>query len=160
MTVVRVFAAVVLCVSLSACGARNESEADTQQSQDSWDSVVVQDESFTVDWDSVEQAQRVSEPGTSERQENVRRLTVLDFSATWCGPCKGFAPIFHEVAEEYEDQADFRTIDIDKESNLADKYNIQAVPTLVILDEQGKEIKRVEGAMSKGDLISLIKELQ
>lgn len=155
-TVVKIFAATVLCVSMSACGSRSDSQTEQVEVQDS----VAQTKDTVVDWGNVEQAQRVSEPSSRVRQEEVRRLTVLDFSATWCGPCKVFAPVFHEVAEEYKDQADFRTIDIDQERALAEKYNIQAVPTLVVLDENGKELKRVEGAMSKSDFIELIKELQ
>lgn len=156
MTVVKTFAAVILCVSMSACGSRNDFQTQQAESQDS----VAQTEDTVMDWENVEQAQRVSEPTNRTQQEKVRRLTVLDFSATWCGPCKGFAPIFHEVAEEYKEQADFRTIDIDQERAMAEKYNIQAVPTLVVLDENRKELKRVEGAMSKSDLIELIKGLQ
>lgn len=155
ISVGKIFTASFLCVFMFACG-NNESQANGEQEQDS----VVQADEIHVDWESVEQAQRINDPSTPEPEEAVQRLTVMDFSATWCGPCKGFAPIFHEVAEEYKDQADFRTIDIDQERDMAEKYNIQAVPTIVILDANGKELKRVEGAMTKRDLIGLIKELQ
>lgn len=156
---VNIFAATLLCVSVSACGgnAGNDNSNETGE-----DSVVMLDDIGSVDWNSVPEAERVSEPAvnSADDAEAVQHLTVLDFSATWCGPCKGFAPIFHEVAKEYGDQATFRTIDIDQERELAGKYNVQVVPTIVILDAGGKELTRVEGAMSKSEFVGLIKEYQ
>ena len=59
---------------------------------------------------------------------------VVDFSATWCGPCQRLKPVFEELAAEYDGKATFRTVDIDAEPEIADRYGIQAVPTIMIFE--------------------------
>ncbi len=59
------------------------------------------------------------------------KLAVVDFSATWCGPCKMLAPIFHELAEELAD-VDFFNVDVDENQELAGKYGIQGVPSVLV----------------------------
>lgn len=65
--------------------------------------------------------------------KNVKRPVVIDFSATWCGPCKIYGPTFHAVAKEYAGKADFYTVDIDKAPGMAAAFGVQAVPTTVVL---------------------------
>lgn len=65
--------------------------------------------------------------------DGMKRPVVIDFSATWCGPCKMYAPTYHQVAEEYKDKADFYKVDIDKCPALANAFGIQAVPTTVVI---------------------------
>lgn len=62
------------------------------------------------------------------------KLAVVDFSATWCGPCKMLAPVFHELAEEITD-ADFFNADVDENRELAEKYGIQGVPSVLVFKE-------------------------
>ena len=89
--------------------------------------------------------------------ENFKELTqgnelvVVDFFATWCGPCKMFGPILEEVANQYENGVKFAKIDIDENDELAMQYNIQAVPTILFL-KNGTEIERHAGLMSKAEL--------
>ncbi len=59
------------------------------------------------------------------------KLAVVDFSATWCGPCKMLAPVFHELAEEIAD-VDFFNADVDENRELAEKYSIQGVPSVLV----------------------------
>lgn len=68
----------------------------------------------------------------------VDKLTLIDFNAVWCGPCKQFAPVFHEVAEKYADKADFVSLDTDVNPETAKAFNVQAIPTLVILYPNGE----------------------
>ena len=68
----------------------------------------------------------------------VSKLTVLDFNATWCGPCKQFAPVFHAVADKYGDKVDFVSIDTDVNPETAQAFGIQAIPTVVFLYPNGK----------------------
>jgi thioredoxin 1 len=70
--------------------------------------------------------------------------TIIKFSAYWCGPCKKIAPLFHKLSEEYKD-IEFKDIDIEKDDELANKYNIQALPTFLFL-ENGHEHDRLCGA--------------
>ena len=64
---------------------------------------------------------------------------VVDFYATWCGPCKMFGPIFEETSSECD--FNFVKLDVDKSSDIAREYGVMSIPT-VILFENGKELKR------------------
>lgn len=75
---------------------------------------------------------------------NLKRITVVDFSATWCGPCRMMAPILEDVSDKYKGKYYFYQVDIDSAEELATEFNITAVPTIVIYFE-GKEIGRTSG---------------
>lgn len=85
--------------------------------------------------------------------------SVVDFSATWCGPCKKFAPMFHAAAEQYEGKLNFVTVDIDEHPELAQRYNVEAVPTIVFLDKNGREINRITGLPLESDFQNEIAKL-
>lgn len=82
--------------------------------------------------------------------------TVVDFSATWCGPCRAMKPIFESLADELGDKFNFVTIDVDENPELANKYQIQSIPAFVFLDEDGIEGDRKVGSCSQGELKDLI----
>ena len=71
-------------------------------------------------------------------------ICVIDFSASWCGPCRMMAPILEDVADKYKGKYYFYQIDVDSEEYLAQRFQISAVPTIVIL-KKGKEIGRTSG---------------
>lgn len=73
----------------------------------------------------------------------VAKLTVIDFNATWCGPCKQLAPVFEQTAEKFAGKVDFVSVDIDKFSATAGAFGVQAVPTVVILRPDGKSVSYV-----------------
>ena len=75
------------------------------------------------------------------------KTEVIDFWATWCGPCKLMNPIIDEVEKENPDLTITR-IDIDSNKDMVEQYNIQSVPTYVILKD-GKEVDRIIGAKPK-----------
>ncbi|AGB50532.1 thioredoxin domain-containing protein [Methanomethylovorans hollandica DSM 15978] len=77
---------------------------------------------------------------------------LMDFSATWCGPCKMQKPILDEVEKKFKDQVEFKIIDVDQNRDLAKKYSIQAVPTLVI-EKDDQVLKRFTGVTS-ADVLS------
>ena len=66
----------------------------------------------------------------------VEGLVVLDFNATWCGPCKMLTPVFAEAAKKYTD-VKFVSVDIDKLPETAKAFNVQAVPTVVFINAEG-----------------------
>lgn len=69
---------------------------------------------------------------------------VIDFFATWCGPCKRVAPFFEQLAEEYVGVT-FLKVDVDETAELVDIFGVQAMPTFVFLKD-GVIVKKVEGA--------------
>lgn len=71
-------------------------------------------------------------------------ITLIDFFATWCGPCKMLSPVLEEFDESHNSEIKIIKVDIDKAMELAASYGIQAVPTLILMSE-GKEIKRIMG---------------
>ena len=73
----------------------------------------------------------------------VKQLTVLDFNATWCGPCKMLAPVFDATAKQFGGKVKFVSIDIDKLPETAQAFRIEAVPTVVLLKPDGKAIRYV-----------------
>ena len=60
------------------------------------------------------------------------KLVVMDFFATWCGPCKMLTPIFESLSKEMSDKVDFAKIDIDRSLEVAQEYEIVSVPTMII----------------------------
>lgn len=85
------------------------------------------------------------------------KLVLVDFYATWCGPCKTLAPILKQVKESIKNEATIIKIDVDKNPNLATKLNVRGVPTL-ILYKNGTHVWRQSGVVSKEQLVSKIKE--
>ena len=81
---------------------------------------------------------------------------VLDFWASWCGPCKMMDPIFREAAEERPDVV-FGKVNVDEEPKLAQKYGISAIPTLLVIVD-GKVVKTSVGLLKKEALVQLLDE--
>ncbi|KAL1823484.1 hypothetical protein ACET3Z_010262 [Daucus carota] len=80
---------------------------------------------------------------------------LVDFYATWCGPCQMMVPILNEVSASLEDKIMIVKIDTEKYPGIADKYSIQALPTMIIFKD-GKPCDRVEGALTASQLIQRI----
>ena len=81
---------------------------------------------------------------------------VIDFHATWCGPCKRIAPLFQEIAGKYP-QVSFFKVDVDEASELSEKFGIESLPTFVFL-VNGKITRRMEGA-NPNELLSIVDAL-
>jgi thioredoxin 1 len=85
------------------------------------------------------------------------KTVFCDFWATWCGPCRMLAPVFEELSNEYEGQAEFVKIDVDEEEDAARTYGISSIPNILAL--QGETIKASHlGFVPKAVLEEFIKE--
>ena len=80
---------------------------------------------------------------------------MVDFWATWCGPCRMLAPTVEEVAEETEGRAIVGKVNVDDEMTLARKYRIASIPTLIVF-ENGEEARRSVGVIEKEDILDLL----
>ena len=76
---------------------------------------------------------------------------VLDFSATWCGPCKQLAPIIEELSNEYEGRIAVGKCDIEEADDLTAEYGIRNVPTVIFI-KNGQVVDKFVGSKSKGDV--------
>ena len=87
---------------------------------------------------------------------NSDKPTLLDFHATWCGPCKTLAPILEQVKTEMKGSVRILKIDVDKNPQVAEKYKIRGVPTMILF-KKGEIMWRESGVMDKNTLVSKIK---
>lgn len=81
---------------------------------------------------------------------------LVDFFATWCGPCRMLSPIVEELSKEVGDY-EFYKVDVDENESLAAKYGIMTIPTLLIFKD-GELKKTSVGLISKNDLLDILKE--
>lgn len=95
--------------------------------------------------------------GTSEFEKDVLQAdkpVLVDFFASWCGPCKMMAPVMDELAETY-DTFDVVKVDIDESMPLAEQYHVMSVPTFMAF-KNGQAIGKTVGAQPKGELLKLL----
>ena len=82
---------------------------------------------------------------------------VIDFWADWCGPCKMMGPVFSQAAVQLEPMVRMAKLDTEKENQLAAKYAIRSIPTLIMI-KKGQEIDRISGALQSAQLIQWVQQ--
>jgi thioredoxin 1 len=80
---------------------------------------------------------------------------LVDFYATWCGPCKMLGPVLDQTAKSYEGRAKILKVDIDEDPGLAGRYGITAVPTLILF-HRGQPVQKAMGMLSQKQLSALL----
>jgi thioredoxin 1 len=82
---------------------------------------------------------------------------LIDFFATWCGPCKMLGPILKEVKDSLGDRISILKIDVDKNQQIAAQYQVRGVPTMILF-QNGKQLWRQSGVLPKEEIIKIILE--
>ena len=86
---------------------------------------------------------------------NSERPVLVDFTASWCGPCKAIAPMLDAAMAEYAGRVDIVKVDVDQARGLSGKMGIRGVPTLIVF-QAGKEVNKHIGALNKAQLDNLL----
>ena len=87
--------------------------------------------------------------------ETGEGLVLVDFWATWCGPCKMIAPVLEEVDAELGDKLKIAKLDVDENQETASKYGVMSIPTLILMKD-GQEVDKVIGYQPKEALVEFI----
>lgn len=85
------------------------------------------------------------------------KLVLVDFWATWCGPCKMIAPVLEQIAEEYKGKVKIGKVNVDEESEIAGQYQILSIPTLILF-KNGKIMNVSVGFRSKSEIEKIIQQ--
>lgn len=88
---------------------------------------------------------------------NSETPVLVDFFATWCGPCQTLGPILKDVKDTLGDQISIIKIDVDKNQSVASQFNVRGVPTMILF-KNGNQLWRQSGVLSKDDIVKIIRE--
>ena len=95
---------------------------------------------------------------TFKEQIEKDEYTIVDFFASWCGPCQMMGPVFEEISKDYEGKLKFVKVNTEDNSSISSQFNITGIPALIIT-KNGKEVNRLVGFMPKEVLKQKINEL-
>ena len=144
MKAFRYILAGAVAVALFSCNGSSKTEVEAT------DSIAA--DSIEAVTDVVDPAEEtVYEFKAEDKVPTVDVPVVIDFNATWCGPCQKFGPVFHAVAAEYTSKAKFGAADVDVCPDLAKAYNISSIPAVVVIypEASGKEAVTTVGYMDE-----------
>lgn len=127
-------AVVTAASGLGSCG---RGSSDSQSS----DTTVRKEISASA---SGQSSTAASDSGQQATDSNLP--TVIDFYATWCGPCKMIAPLLDSIQQKYRGRLNVIRIDVDQDPATASSYGVSSIPTFVFLNKEGKEMTRLVGA--------------
>ena len=88
---------------------------------------------------------------------NSNKPVMIDFWASWCGPCRILAPIYDEIAKELKDEVMFAKPNADENAEIAGQYHVASIPTIIVF-KKGQVTARRTGTMSKEDILNLLEQ--
>ena len=92
---------------------------------------------------------------TFEETINCGKTVLVDFFATWCGPCKMMSPVVDELSREYEGRLKVGKVNVDENTNVAQQYRVMSIPTILLI-KNGQVVDQVVGAVPKAQLTGKI----
>ena len=100
----------------------------------------------------------VTDANFASEVEQAQGLTIVDFWATWCGPCRVIAPILEQIAQERAGELKVAKVDVDENVQTAARFNIRSMPTLLFFKD-GKPVGQIVGAVPRAHIESAIAQL-
>ena len=143
--------ALTMGVMLTSCNAEKKSQSETIKKEKTMKVTELTKDEF------LKKVYNFEKDRTTWKSEGDKPM-IVDFFATWCGPCKALAPSLEAMAEKYEGQIDIYKVDVDKEEALSAEFNIQTIPTLLFIPKEGTPTM-MSGGMSRAELQKKIEEL-
>lgn len=145
---------IIMCLTvvllMAACNNRSE---DQNNNTNASGEQLSQSEMTTSEADDTDQSQWMQQSTIMSSKP-----MVIDFYATWCGPCKELAPLLDEIEQGHKGEVIFKRLDVDQETELAQEFNIQAIPTLMFVTPKG-EYQTLVGLQERDVIESKISEL-
>ena len=119
----KIFLCMIALVALVACNNKSENQ-NVEGNEPQTEAAVEAEEQSQDGW-------------MKQTTLMANKPMVVDFYATWCGPCKELVPVLEELEKKYKDQVIFQRIDVDQRPELAQEFNIQAIPMLMFVTPKG-----------------------
>ena len=146
---------VMLTIGPGACSGGQNSSTSTS---------AVPSENYGTNDDDAQSPQTMvdeasASPQASEQVNENEKIIVIDFFATWCGPCKALAPIMEKMEQKYGNRFNFKRIDVDEEPALAEQYQVSSIPTLVFINQEGEVLQQVVGLQDETTLNGIFSSL-
>lgn len=161
MSKLKLFIAMAVLILLaSACSGKTESGRNTEDSKHITNKKVKGEKKMKViEMNSEMFKSKIMDYETSsEWNYKGDRPAIIDFYATWCGPCKATAPNVEKIAEEYDGKIDVYKVDVDQQQELAAVFGVQSIPTILFIPKTGTPAKNV-GAMDYAQLKEAVNEV-